>query len=126
MAFFQPDRNANSHRARQIRCQRLPPPPENLQVLEKLHETTENTNVIQITEGNRGFAAFSIPTIGIKRRHKTPLLSRQRGRGRRATAGGKNTSMRLPDFSLRVKGLFVAVPQIEHNWTPHRPPPPQT
>jgi hypothetical protein len=34
--------------------------------------------------------------------------------------------MRLPDFSLQVKGFFVAVPQIEHNWTPHRPLPPQT
>jgi hypothetical protein len=60
MAFFQPDRNARSHRARQIRCPRLPPQPENLQVLEKLHERTKNTNVIQITEGNGGLAAFSI------------------------------------------------------------------
>jgi hypothetical protein len=32
-------------------------------------------------------------------------------------------SMRLPAFSRRVNALFVAVPQIEHNWTAHRPAP---
>jgi hypothetical protein len=80
---------------------------------------------MQITEGAGGFAAFWTARSGLRDGQNTMIIKPARC-GRWATQGGKNTSMRLPDFSLQVKGLFVAVPQIEHNWTPHRPAPPQT
>jgi hypothetical protein len=104
MAFFQPDRNANSHRARQIRCQRRPPQPENLQVLEKLHERqrkySANTNVTQITEENSGFAAFSIARSGssgaIKHHYYQGKGVRPKGHSR-----GQN-------YVNEVAGFFVA------------------
>jgi hypothetical protein len=108
---------------------RRPPAPQNPQALEKLHERSGNTNVMQITEGKGGFAAIwggrsrvkGTATDAVKHHYYQGNWC-----GRRVTAGGKNMSMRLPDFLLQVKGLFVAVPQIEHNWTPHRPVPHQT
>jgi hypothetical protein len=111
-------------RQRQIRQDGGRPSP-NPQVLEKLHETPKNTNVMQVTEAGGGFAARWQPRSGIKGRRKYHHYQANRVRPKRHSQR-QIASMRLPDFSLRVKGLFVAVPQIEHNWTPHRPVPPQT
>jgi hypothetical protein len=39
----------------------LPPPPEYLQALEKLHERPGNTNVIEVTEANGDFDPVRAP-----------------------------------------------------------------
>jgi hypothetical protein len=80
-------------------------------VLEKLHETPRNTqantNVTEVTEGWNDLVAF----LGDKSGPKW---------------GAPFAKPGLSDGFARVKGMFVAVPQNEHNWTANRRPIPQT
>jgi hypothetical protein len=66
---------------------------------------------MEITEAQSGLAAAWNPmTLGLT--------------SRKATIDKWGAA--LPGRPLRVKGFFAAVPQIEHNSTPHRASTPQT
>jgi hypothetical protein len=105
---------------------RLPAPLAKTSKPLKNYTKRQGTQIVtQITEARTGLRQFGAVDQGVKGPDKTHQYQWNlvRPSGHR---GSKNTSTRLPDLSLQVKGLLVAVPQIDHNWTPHRLAPPQT
>jgi hypothetical protein len=83
-------------------------------------------NVTEVTEISGAILErFAQASVGIKclpDRGKSPPAPVHFDRQTEAT----NTSIRLPDFRHQVNAFFAAVPQIERNWTAHRPAPPKT
>jgi hypothetical protein len=91
---------------------------ESLQVLEKLYECSQNTNVMKVPLPS---GRFGNEIAGIVRAWNTPGEIEVKDGLR-----GPIRQKRLPLSALEVKPSFAAVPQIEHNWTAHRLALPQT